>query len=202
MEIWALVEKRLLDDGERDAADALSTGIDGYLRTAEIFGLRGEDISITGAGTSEMIVSLRLGVPERGESTNTGIRQGVIIDWPCVADMLARRRSSIKGSDKVFGISVDRYRRTIARASVRLGLADLGPAHSVRHSGPSHDAATAYRTIWQIQRRGRWASEKSVMRYAKTHTLNEARSRFKQQGLDAGLELLSLRLPRPEKARE
>ena len=39
----------------------------------------------------------------------------------------------------------------------------------MRHSGPSRDLAEQYRTVAQAQRRGRWESDKSLVRYGKTH---------------------------------
>ena len=177
MEIWALVAQNLKDRGEEEVRDALNLGLDAYLRSSEIFTLLAEDVSITGEGTADQVVSIRLGVAERNESTKTGMRQGVLIDWPDVADMLVTRKNQKSPKDKLFDITVDKYRKQLQRAARILNLDDLGPAHTVRHSGPSEDATTGYRTIWQIQRRGRWASEKSVLRYAKTHTLNEVKAK-------------------------
>ena len=202
MGIWALVAQNLKDRGEEEVRDALNLGLDAYLRSSEIFTLLAEDVSITGEGTTDQVVSIRLGVAERNESTKTGMRQGVLIDWPDVADMLVTRKNQKSPKDKLFDITVDKYRKQLQRAARILNLDDLGPAHTVRHSGPSEDATTGYRSIWQIQRRGRWASEKSVLRYAKTHTLNEVRAKYPDELLEKGRQLLAARRPRPPTARE
>ena len=50
----------------------------------------------------------------------------------------------------------------------------LAPPHALRHTGPSYDLleqgspSRPYRTLAQVQHRGRWAAEKSVLRYGKT----------------------------------
>ena len=87
----------------------------------------------------------------------------------------ARCKDLIKGHGreaarhmKVFDISEEKYRRLWKETARRLGVAEPGPPHSARHTGASRDAATGYRTLAQIQRRGRWTSERSVLRYAKT----------------------------------
>ncbi len=202
MEIWALVGADLRSHGQHESADALAVALDCYLRASEIFGLRAEDVLITDQGRPEQLVSLRLGVIERGERTKTGARQGVLVDWPDTADILVNRKHNRKPGDKLFAVSVDTYRRDLQLAARRLGLPDLGPAHSVRHSGPSADAEQGYRSIWQIQRRGRRASEKSVMRYAKTHTLHQAKAAFNEDTLARGAALLRQRRLTPATARE
>eukprot|EP00971_Amphidinium_carterae_P269632 5348970-Amphidinium_carterae.1 len=37
--------------------------------------------------------------------------------------------------------------------------------HSMRHSGPSHDLLHSLRTMLEVKRRGRWASDSSLARY-------------------------------------
>ena len=162
------------------------------LRAADIIVLREKD---------NFEVSLKLGFAERGESAKTGVRQGVRVDSPYLATMLADRKKENAASDRVFKITRDSYAKACSDAAKVLGVF-LGPPHSVRHSGPSHDAATGYRTLWQIQRRGRWASERSVLRYAKTHFWVEARARAPDHLLQRGAELLQARSPRPSVAKE
>ena len=146
--------------------------------------------------------TLRLGVAERSESTKTGMRQGVRVDSPYVLHILKRLCASGKPSDKLLDTNASRYRAAWQKAASSLGVDFIGPPHTVRHSGPSHDAATGYRTIWQIQRRGRWSSERSVLRYAKTHAWLEAGAKVPAQLMERGRELLALRPTRPSVARE
>ena len=115
--------------------------------------------------------------------------------------MLADRKKENAASDRVFKITRDSYAKACSDAAKVLGVF-LGPPHSVRHSGPSHDAATGYRTLWQIQRRGRWTSERSVLRYAKSQVWVEARARAPDHLMQRGAELLQMRSPRPSVAKE
>ena len=51
-------------------------------------------------------------------------------------------------------------------ACVDLQIKDAS-LYRLRHGGASHDAAARLRTIAEIKRRGRWASDNSVRRYEK-----------------------------------
>ena len=91
-------------------------------------------------------------------------------------------------SQKLFNISNYYFGTAWYDAGRVLGVS-LGPPHSVRHSGPAHDAAVGYRSMWQIQRRGRWASERSVLHYAKTHAWVEARAKIPSNIMARGAKL-------------
>ena len=158
--------------------------------------LRGEDVILHGDE-----VSLRLGVAARQEKTKTGYHQGVRVDRPHVKAILRRRAAACHPKSKLFKITPAAFRLVWRQTCCRLGL-DLGPPHTLRHSGPSHDLYYSYRSILQIQRRGRWSSEKSSLRYAKTHTLIEARAALPPKVLEAGSLILSNRASRPAVAPE
>ncbi|CAK0891907.1 unnamed protein product [Prorocentrum cordatum] len=197
LEVWAALDEAMRLAGSVEAADAAALAVDAYLRSAEVFALRAEDI----VDADDDVVAIKLGVQERNERTKTGVRQGVLIDRPHIADMLRARKAAKKPGELVFGCSVEAYRRALRKASDDIGIAAF-PAHSARHSGPSHDAAEGYRTVWAIQRRGRWASEKSVLRYMKTHALVAARAAVPAAVMARGRELLARQVPRPKMARE
>jgi hypothetical protein len=170
--------------GYTEEADALRLALDSYLRTAELFALCAEDIVVDASKTGVPDVALRLGVVERNESTKTGVRQGVRLDWPGTVDIVIKRAGNRSGGTKLFNTDAPSYRRAWKDAEALVqtwrGCESfrVGPPHSVRHTGASRDAAAAYRSLWQIQRRGRWSSEKSVMRYAKTHAWTSAQARL------------------------
>ena len=50
-------------------------------------------------------------------------------------------------------------------SSRRLGVTVV--PYQCRHSGASHDRATNLRPLFEVQKRGQWKSNKSVMRYEK-----------------------------------
>ena len=201
LEIWEVIIDELKGRSARGAADFVAVSLDCYLRGGEAEKLTTDDVIISTGANGETVVSIRLGVPERNERTKTGQRQGVIVDRPHVAALLISRKKELGPGCRLFGVSVDQVRHLLASVGTQLGI-DIGPAHSVRHSGPAHDLWSGYRTLWHIQRRGRWVSERSVMRYAKTHSLLEARARFPAALMDRGGQLLRGRPARPMTARE
>ena len=121
------------------------------------------------------------------------------MDYPHTKQILARLVHDRPPGEKLFATNKAKYVKAWAMASKELDV-DLGPPHSVRHSGPSHDCACGYRSMWQVQRRGRWASEKSVMRYAKSHAWIEARSKVPKDIMQRGTVILSARDARQEAA--
>ena len=128
--------------------------------------MRIADLSLDASGN----VSVTLGVPERGESTKTGVRQGVVADYDKTKDFLRGRKEGREESEKLFSLSIPQYTRAWRKSLGRLGLTYVGPPHSVRHSGPSRDALLGYRKLDEIQKRGRWVNVKSAHRYSKSHT--------------------------------
>jgi hypothetical protein len=203
IEIIAVVEQRMRQDNNSVEADVVAVSLDCYLRSMEALGLRREDVvvapSVQNDGTEEL--TLRLGVVERKEQTKTGYRQGVRVDSPYVMQLLKKRLLATEPGQKIFPCSKDAFSAAWRKAGLQLEV-DLGPPHTLRHSGPSHDALTNYRSLWAIQRRGRWNSERSVLRYVKTHTLMEQRAKMPANLLSLGSSILKDRPERPNIARE
>ena len=200
--IWCLIAE-MREAQREEEADALSLQHDCYLRAGELLLLRVTDVSSDG---DDWVI--RLGIKERKEKTKTGSHQGVRVDWPGTEAMLKKRTARRAPDEKLFSITSASYRQAWHEAGLalkkRIGIDSfvIGPPHSVRHSGPSRDSATGYRSIWQIQRRGRWQSEKSVMRYAKTWAWTTTKSRTPAAVLDRGSQLLKERGLRQPMAKE
>jgi hypothetical protein len=199
----------MTDLGYLEESRALAVALDGYLRTHDLFQLQVRDVIVTSlANTTVEEVALKLGVAERGESTKTGPRQGVRIDWPGTAELLKKQIKGKSPSARLFNSNATTYRRawqeSVALVKTWKGCAgfEVGPPHSVRHTGASRDAATGYRSLWQIQRRGRWQSEKSVLRYAKTHAWLECHAGLTATIRRLGTEALNFRGERPVQALE
>ena len=189
-------------DGRDGVADILLLAFDCYLRIGEVFMLKHGDLFVAKNPAGKIEAMIRLGVAERGESTKTGMRQGVRIDYPVTIEMMQRRSANLKPGQRFFSKSSPQKNRTFWAAAAAALKVEVGPVHSIRHSGPSHDATTGYRSMWQIQRRGRWSSERSVLRYAKSHAWLQARARVPEAILLKGAQLLATLAPRPEQARE
>lgn len=60
--------------------------------------------------------------------------------------------------------------RIFKKCIVKMGLQVT--AHQLRHSGPHYDRTKNVRTLPEIKKRGRWASDAAVARYSETAMLN------------------------------
>ena len=203
--------RAMQDMGHHEEADALMLAADGWLREHELFMIRAEDVTIATVNTgpnNDEDIAIRMGVSERKETTKTGKNQGVRLDWSGVKKMVKQRKYRLKPKEKLFATTAEKYRKVWRDAEKTIqgwpGCAQfkIGPPHSIRHTGPSRDAAQGYRTIWQIQRRGCWSSEKSVLRYAKTHCWTLAQSRLPDRARTLGSIIFDLRGDRPTIALE
>ena len=169
---------------------------DAYARESEILNLRREDVI-----DNNEEVALFFGRAHRGESAKTGRNQGVRLDFPHSTDLVRQRVKLAPGAtSKLFPISSATYQKWWRLAAQEAGT--TAPPHSCRHTGPSRDLATGYRDMLQVQRRGRWAAEKSVRRYAKTHAWIAVTNAQPPHVTSRGSELLSMRFPRPKVPRE
>jgi hypothetical protein len=163
----------LVHRGCFQAALGVLMAFDGFLRGQDIFALRGGDLIRDASG-----FALALGRRVRGQRSKTGTDQGVILDRRWLGYLLGAWVDKLGDGEPWWTIEASTYRRQWKEAQEEAGLTWLGPAHSVRHSGPALQALQGRRTLEGIRRRGRWASLGSVQRYTKTHKLVEARARL------------------------
>jgi hypothetical protein len=188
-----VIAAQLEADGELEASDIVWLSADCALRESDWSVIRRVDV----VETPQHGVALLLGVAERGEQTKTGIRQGVRPELPGVVQRLQRRCASLRPQDKLFKLTPAQYRHKWSRACRRLGY-NPGPPHQLRHTGPSYDYLTGYRSLDQIRVRGRWAPNSStVQRYTKTHTYIEAQQAIPPQLRDVGQAIYDKAGPRP-----
>ncbi len=179
----------------RICSDLVLISADCYLRQADWNLLFHEDISYS----STYGLSMLLGVPERGASTKTGVRQGVRPDRPGVTSIILEYHAATCKGEKLFPIEPVTFARLWRKACVSLGY-EAGPPHTLRHVGPSHDAAAGYRSLDQIQVRGRWRAKTSVLRYAKSHVLIAAGAKLPEKLRIVGNAFLEKLGQPPEKA--
>ena len=142
---------------------------DTYMRQSDIFQIQGGDVA-----TSEKYgLALTLGVPERGASTKTGVRQGVRPDFKGSEALLQHYKGGRSSGELLFPLSQVAFATWWRKAGEGLRY-DPGPPHTLRHVGPSHDVMANYRTWEQVRNRGRWRAPSSCLRYAKSHQLIKA----------------------------
>ena len=145
--------------------------LDCYLREQDWEQLRGEDIFVHHRTDAPPEVALMFGRRHRGEAVKTGQEQGVKVADEFVARCMAALHEAVRDDELVFGFSSGHFREVWKKALQALDLAWVGPPRTLRHSGPSADAASGRRDLEQIRRRGRWLQMKSVQRYSKAHAL-------------------------------
>ena len=197
----ALMQDALWKHGSATAAeagDACHIAEDGYLREQDFLQLRVGDCLFSGD-----VVTLMLGVASRGESSKTGRNQGVVLDSPLSCSLLWKRCQGRKPSEKVFprltALTYSKWWRWAAKA-VCGDSNGAGAPHSARHSGPSRDLTTGYRSLEQIMKRGRWKALTSVHRYAKPHAYYACLSKLSDEEREKGDALLRSRPARPKVA--
>jgi integrase len=161
--------------GRSDMAVAALVALSGYLRPGELLGLRCRDVvapmPMFGGGYSHW--SLLLGPIDMRKPTKTGVYDdSVILDHPslqwlgCELEKLMRYRNP----DELLWLFSDQdFLRMfkLAAKMTNVGHLDLVP-YSLRHAGPSWDALLRLRGQRDIQRRGRWRSPASVVRYERS----------------------------------
>ena len=183
------------------AADMLSRGLPGmcvacllaldcFLREQDWEQLLKEDVYHTLDEQGLPVIALKFGRRHRAERVKTGQEQGVTIDSLFLKFIMLARLAQLRDDERVFPFSQASFRAEWGTSLLRLDLPFVGPPHSLRHSGPSRDAASGARTLEEIRRRGRWSQLKSVQRYSKGHELTVHKSRLPEAILRQGEKLL------------
>jgi hypothetical protein len=184
-EVVLSVGDALLDDDEVDAAVALSLQLDGYFRPSEVAELKVRQVMppAQGAGSAYAKWGIVLAPQDMGATTKTGQTDDSVLigdvsrQW--LHDVLKLQILAKTKNEKLFPhLCLRSYEAHLARASKNLALPVYVSPHVVRHSGASNDRFHQRRTLLQIQKRGRWQSSKSMIRYEKEALLLAAWGRF------------------------
>ena len=166
--------------GHTDVAVAVLVGLSAYLRPGELCGLRVCDVvpPAAGFGPACQKWSLILGPSDvGGDPTKTGVYDdNVTLDHEnlqFLAPFLERFRSGKRPNDSLWDFTQQDLGILILKAVKLCHLQGLGIVpYSLRHAGPSWDVLTGRRTQLEVQRRGRWASVASLIRYEKSSKIN------------------------------
>ena len=168
------VAVEMAKDGHIDMSIATLTAHQAYLRPEELHSLRKQDaVRPTGRSGAESAWSLLLGPIELRKPTKTGIFDDcVMLDHPellWTTEHLARYKALGDQSDRLWPWTREAYEREFAIVVKRLGLSSWGLVpYSLRHSGPSWDRSMNRLSLAEVQRRGRWLDQRTVMRYEKS----------------------------------
>ena len=85
--------------------------------------------------------------------------------------------------EKVFNFTYAVFTKESTRARRKLRIKRL-VSYQARHSGASIDLCLQYRSLAETKSRGRWASEKSLLRYNRAAKLAQAMKQFDQRQCD------------------
>ena len=103
-----------------------------------------------------------------------------MVDASCLAqrgvaaDVLAFCKKHTPGLQFLFPVELHVFEQKFQQAMRLSHLAALhATPHCLRHGGPSTDFALKFRSLEEIQRRGRWRAHASVRRYEKAGRLNK-----------------------------
>ena len=164
----------LLVMGHPQAALASVLAADAYLRPGELLYLSTDDLSKPEPRFSSAFHALALVLfpKERGRPSKTHqFDDSVLLDskgreWinRLLLDLAAGRPGL-----PLFDLTYKEWLSLFQAAARLLGLADwMLSLYVLRHTGPSHDYLEKFRTLDDIQRRGRWGARSSVRRYEKS----------------------------------
>ncbi|CAE8612690.1 unnamed protein product, partial [Polarella glacialis] len=165
-----------LGAGDGEAAMAIALQLDGYFRPSEVLNLTVKQVMPPARKAGRAYAKawgIVLAPAEDEKPTKTGqFDDSVLIgdiqhEWlGPLLELLIKNKTP---EDKLFpSLSLASYERLFRDAmQKRYNKCIHVTPHSVRHSGPSNDKFHKRRSLLQIQKRGRWASPKSVARYEK-----------------------------------
>ena len=173
---WMALAADLADRGFTDMAVFTLIMVQGYLRPMETLRLTPSSFVPPVCGSGRFW-SLLLHPQALGISSKVGeYDESLLMDAPWatwmnhVFEILSRPGPA--GPDAcVWNFSYPQFSRQLSLSCQRLGIS-LVP-YQARHSGASHDRLERLRSSEELQKRGRWASIKSVMRYEKAALISK-----------------------------
>ena len=185
-----------LEEGHREEALYNEVTFSCYTRPGETLRIQAADV-VPATHEFDKTVMV-LGPLERGVSSKVGVYdETVILDdrrAPWLDRLLiqqAQRQLAKLGEDApLWTFSAASYLTKWRRAVERLGVAEIAKSpYQNRHGGASRDHLLKLRSMAEIQRRGRWASDSSARIYDKPGRLQQAINQFDHQYRSLGEEL-------------
>ena len=163
--VWTAIAWRMVEHERLDMAVYTLLGVTGYFRPGELLAVRRCDLIAPSDRALRSWSALLF--PEMGRPSKTGVfNDSVALDCPltaCLAPAL-EALSDPHVTASAWNFSYPAYTRMFARVTKELSLHNVVP-YQMRHSGPSIDMAAGRRGLQDVQKRGRWQSSKSVLRY-------------------------------------
>ena len=138
--------------------------VTGYFRPGELLAVRRCDL-VPPSDRALNSWSVLLHPEEMGRPSKTGVyNDSVSLDSSLTMSPILEVLSDPADTSLAWTFSYPAYSKVFAKAVKELRLVHIVP-YQMRHSGPSIDMAAGRRGLQEVQKRGRWASSKSVLRY-------------------------------------
>ncbi|CAE8588770.1 unnamed protein product [Polarella glacialis] len=158
---------RLAARGKHHMALWVLVGFIAYLRPSENMKLKKRDLVKPRQGVTQFWGLLLCSSDSHLQSKNGASDESVMMDnksieW--IGDALAALAEG-KGSEALWPFTYPELTAELRACSKDLGVKMV--PYQLRHAGPSWDRTKNFRSLADIQKRGRWKSFKSVTRYEK-----------------------------------
>ncbi|CAK0905964.1 unnamed protein product, partial [Prorocentrum cordatum] len=181
---WAaccLVIRQLIQAGQRVLAELTAVAFALYLRPSEALSLTTNSLVPPSVlhGGPRGTWSATLHPREAGVSSKTGVYDdSLLVDSPAfpwlpgLFQKLLRERPK---NSPLFPVTHSEWNAKFAAAARDSGLQPLLPLtlHQLRHGGASHELLVRVHTQDEVKKRGRWATDQAVRRYAKGGRIQE-----------------------------
>ena len=170
-------------------AAAVALAFSCYLRPGELMALRVRHLVPPCRAARLPCWGLLLHDSEQGLPGKTGMWDAAVtVDldeflWPILAALRAGRL----GDELVWTFSMPQLRSSFKQACEELSLQQLTDhLYGLRHGGASHDLLHRRRDLLAIRERGRWVTDSSLRRYAKSTLLQKELNKVPSEVLSFG----------------
>ncbi|CAK9025948.1 unnamed protein product, partial [Durusdinium trenchii] len=188
--VWGIA-MRLLFKGAREMALTTLLSFDVYLRPGETADLKVKNLvrPVGNAGVQYKHYTVVIKDEDDQIPDKTGVfSNSVKLDNPLTASWLGPALQQMvrkrKQDDPLFSFEQDKYRKRFQEAGSWLGLPNLH-LYQLRHGGASDDLCQRIRDHNAVKDRGRWLTDTSVRRYAKSGKVQEMLNKMPAWALHA-----------------
>ncbi|CAE7354645.1 unnamed protein product [Symbiodinium sp. CCMP2592] len=176
--------------GFKDMAIKVLVDFDLYLRPGESFDVRAKHVvrPIPRSGKQYQKFAVIIRDQDMGKPDKTGTFDNtILLDNPTTESWLGphlcRLAKKVTEDSPVFQFTPEEFRKQFQSAAEALGLKHLHP-YQLRHGGASEDLNSRLRDHIAVRERGRWKTDSSLRRYAKTGKLQKLLGDLKESHLE------------------
>ena len=173
--VWAAIAWRMMVHNELPMATYMLLMVSSYARPNELLRIQRRDL----VPPSPRVVdcwSLVLNARELGKESKVGTYDDSILlnsSWLGWLGPVLKLLKEGEDEGKVFQFTYPQFLKVFGRVLSEFCLHGVVP-YQARHSGPSIDRAKGERSLLEVQKRGRWASSRSLVRYERAARLSKS----------------------------